>query len=232
MDLIALIALLLTFGTAPLLVDANSSKNSDYYNFYESLAVIGGKTSGSLSLPAMPADRYCSPDAPAGYGAAAKCSGQGDLGSYGYRFSDYPSLVAGPFANWSYSETFWPVRVGRLCQHGNSVDLICSSSPPMGNGSMPTGQDDGAFFEVILVLPISTGSIPAGIGSSNLAAPGPLPLFGVAAAYGCSRSLRRRIQRSRVAAMGWQDQDAAGLEVLDLSQFVARKERQTATLET
>jgi hypothetical protein len=201
MDLISLIALLLSFGAAPLL-DANSAKNSDYYNFYESLAVIGGKSSSSVSLPAMPADGYCSSDAPAGSGAAANCSGQGDLGSYGYRFSGYPSLVGAPVANWSYAETFWPVRVGRLCQHGNSVDPFCASSAPMGNGSVSTGGNASFFFKVVQMPPISTGSNSAGIGSSNLAAPGPLPLFGVAAAYGCSRGLRRRIQRSRVAAKG------------------------------
>jgi hypothetical protein len=141
MDLITLIALPLSFGAAALL-DANSAKNSDYYNFYESLAVLGGKSSGSLSLPAMPAmpaDGYCSSDAPAGSGAAANCSGQGDLGSYGYRFSGYPTLVSGPFANWSYSEIFWPGRVAQLCQQPNSGDPFCADSASMAHGAMSTG---------------------------------------------------------------------------------------------
>ena len=92
-------------------------------------------------------------------------------------------LLASEFAAQVYNAlgTGWDADYGPVFAHGESVGQVLGIVQSVSN---PLDQID--------VTPASNTTVPYAIATSPV--PGPLPLFGAAAAFGWSRQLRKRIE--------------------------------------
>lgn len=198
MVLIALIGLLLTIGLAPL-VESSSDKDSDAFNFYQSLASLGVKPNHSPRLPELLAAGDCSSDCLLWSGHQPSWPWEWDLG-----FVSPPRLGNQLLADLQFPSLTFPYWSPGLPQQQFFLGPIFSIISPITQ--MPTSYTPALFDPISefdgynAAYLIGFSQIPAAYGSAD--APGPLPLFGVAITYINSRNLRKRMRRSGAVDKG------------------------------
>jgi hypothetical protein len=193
------------------MLDANSAKNSASFNFFESLGIIGVKNS-PLKLSDLLASGYCGADGALGVDYGANCSGVGFFGFNDFSISGFPLFAFDGFWYSPNSAAFWALGSAEMCQQQHYIDPVCSriaslSLSPFFSGNVRPAlwtSSGSVFYGSIDTTSSTSGAVFNAfvVTSGGADAPGPLPLFGVAAAFGCSRGLRRRLQRSLTSSKG------------------------------
>ena len=114
-------------------------------------------------------------------------------------FSNLVDIATGPDHSLyllQYSNDFWAAPSGRVLRLGldGSVETLFSDlANPTALAVAPDGKiyvannADGVNGELLQLTPVPS--------------PGPLPLLGVTAAFGCSRKLRKRIKGSKASGI-------------------------------
>ncbi|MFN9621976.1 MAG: hypothetical protein ACK587_03940 [Cyanobacteriota bacterium] len=195
-------------GASIFAVAVNPAKAILNYNIYEESGNLIIETSGSLNLPA-PSSTIVTADCNGNNGAiaasiAAICTGLSSPNPV-YQFSSGPSSIgsSGPFfASSTSGITTLLFGTGIMPMQPGFISLDSSYV----SGTSVVSQ---AVFSGLTLADLALTSSFGTVGTWTLVdtgdtvnvnvVPGPLPLFGAAAAFGFSRRLRRRIQRSEAA---------------------------------
>jgi hypothetical protein len=194
-------ASLLTLFALRLVIDANPAKAVLNYNIYESLGNLVVETSGSLNLPASTGiHTSCLNDGILAPTYGLVCTG---LGS-----STLPiNNVSGP-ASFQGTNNLWKATsvsgiatgLGGIVQHFFIDSSYVSGTPIISNAIF-----SGKSLADIGLTPTSgilgTWTLTGTGDTINVkVVPGPLSLAGAGVAFGFSRRLRQRIQRSQAGA--------------------------------
>jgi hypothetical protein len=96
-------------------------------------------------------------------------------------------------ADFFAGEVFTSLGEGSTAEYGPLFAYDYNASSAEVIGSLQDFSAPGSFIDG---TPAATATVKYAIANANATAPvpGPLPLFGAAAAFGCSRQLRRRIR--------------------------------------
>ena len=196
----------LLVAPAALLLSQGQAKAVLTYNIFESGGDVVVQTSGSLNLPLTSiGSAHCGTDGGLLSSFAVICTGpQGNLALYGITGS--PSFNNGFVARGvgsSVSATSTYLVGGSnplLIPVGFSISFGYISGSPIVSTSTFTGRTLSSLGFTInsgllgsWTLNGTGDTIQAFLGPPTAAVPGPLPLFGAAAAFGWSRRLRKRI---------------------------------------
>jgi hypothetical protein len=185
-----------------LAVDASPAKAALTYNIYESLGNLVVETSGSLNLTPTSPDTLCGFDGGLVSDVAAICTGTGVAGrlyaisgpsSFPGTADIYPaSSVSGIFT--SLFGAFSAFIIDPAYIFGTPIisSAIFNGTTLANIGLTPTSGLLGTW-----TINGTSETINVKVGNP---VPGPLPVLGAGAAFGFSRRLRQRIQRSQAAA--------------------------------
>ena len=94
-------------------------------------------------------------------------------------------------ADFFAAEVFTALGEGSTAGYGPLFAFDYDSSIAEVIGSLQDLSASGSFIDG---TPAATATVKYAIANATAPVPGPLPLFGAAAAFGCSRQLRRRIR--------------------------------------
>jgi hypothetical protein len=201
---------LASLNAAVLLPGAQPAKAILNYYIYESGGNVVMETSGDLSLssPSFYVDKCTSAPGGAIYNAMALyCTGEDVSGYYSYAVSG-PGNTSGTSGNVNASPAN-SVSGTKTIVHGGGrkfyIDSTYTSGPIVSSATFSNKTlADMGFTTTGLIgtwtLNATGDTINVVLGAPPSAAvPGPLPLLGAAAAFGFSRRLRRRVNRSPVA---------------------------------
>ena len=94
-------------------------------------------------------------------------------------------------ADFFAGEVFTALGEGSTAGYGPLFAFDYDSSIAEVIGSLQDLSASGSFIDG---TPAATATVKYAIANATAPVPGPLPLFGAAAAFGCSRQLRRRIR--------------------------------------
>ena len=192
----------LLVAPAAMLLSQGQAKAILTYNIFESGGDVVVQTSGSLNLPLTSiGSADCRSDGGLLSRFAVICTGpQGNLALYGITGSPSfnGSVAVGGGSSVSATSTF---LVGDSnIPLGFSISFGYISGSPIVSTSTFTGQTLSSLGFTInsgllgsWTLDGTGDTIQAFLGPPAAAVPGPLPLFGAAAAFGWSRRLRKRI---------------------------------------
>jgi hypothetical protein len=185
-----------------LAVDASPAKAALTYNIYESLGNLVVETSGSLNLTPTSPDDFCGFDGVLVSDVAAICTGSDVAGR--------PYPISGPSSFPGTAHMFSASSVSGIFTRifGVSYTFLIDSSYSFGTPIISNAIFNGTTLADIGLTPTSgllgTWTINGTSETINVKVgnpvPGPLPVLGAGAAFGFSRRLRQRIQRSQVAA--------------------------------
>ncbi len=206
---------------ASVLINAQPAQAILNYYIYESGVNVVLETSGSLNLsaPGSTANSTCTNVSPGGTirtNPAILCTGPDAASFTGYSITG-PSSISGTAGSVLIGPASSTSGLSAVLAGAASTYFIQSShtSGPIvsnavfnnqtlaGLGFIATGligtwtlNGSGDTINLCIANPAS----PCGASPSAASAPGPLPLFGAAAAFGFSRRLRRRVRLSRSTA--------------------------------
>jgi peptidoglycan hydrolase-like protein with peptidoglycan-binding domain len=199
---------LASLAAATLLPGAQPAKAILTYHIYEASGDVVMKTSGSLNLsgPAYYADRCAtSPGGTINTALALFCTGQ-DTSGYNYYAVTGPVNISGISGTVSASPANFVSGLKTIVHGGGRrfyIDPSYLSGPIVGSATFSNNTLTAMGFTTTgligsWTLNTTGDTINVVVGAPpTAAAPGPLPLFGAAAAFGFGRRLRRRVNRSR-----------------------------------
>ncbi len=195
------IALVAPLGLAcAFAVDATPAKAVLNYNIYESPGSLIIETSGSLSLPPrLTSDANCNaPNGAYDPSSLVVCSGPGSMVP-AYRLSTGSTSLPGIlFNNFSSTSGISTVIRGQIMQFGIASSYV--SGQPIVSSSTAPGKTLADLGLTSASGTLGTWTLDTTGDTINVrVVPGPLPVLGAGAAFGFSRRLRQRIQRSKAA---------------------------------
>jgi hypothetical protein len=153
---------------------------------------INGTTFNPISL-----NQDSDPQAITGNWIFAQTFTIADPGAYSFDFLDSADNGLTLFANGSidFTDEFFPtISGGNQLGEAPGFDTFYSIA---GNANLPSGEN--TLYAVLFDFGVTT-SFTIANNTNTTEVPGPLPIFGAAAAFGASRRLKRRIRLARSVA--------------------------------
>jgi hypothetical protein len=182
-----------------LAVDASPAKAALAYNIYESLGNLVVETNGSLNLTPKSPSTKCNLDGALLSNSAIICTGTSVLGQ--------SCAISGPSSFPGTAALFPASSVSGISTSidGDLLEFVIDPSYVSGTPIISNAIFNGKTLADIGLTPTSgllgTWTLTGTSETIKVnVVPGPLPVLGAGAAFGFSRRLRQRIQRSQVAA--------------------------------